>query len=160
MCDVKPTGGPRLTTDEFSSCAVIREVTESSDLSIRRLAHLCHTTRYAVHRILKERKFRRYSAPHVQVLNHCDPERRHHFCRWFLNNVDIRSVLFTDESVFRLHGAAAKRHFGAMCNSRRYNASCTQLRAKLIIWAGFIDRKIVGPFFFSSNVTGMSSFHY
>ncbi|CAI2737874.1 unnamed protein product, partial [Dicrocoelium dendriticum] len=64
----------------------------------------------------------------------------------------IHSVMFTDESVFHLHGTD-KQHFWASSNPRRYTASRIQHSAKLMIWAGITGQKIVGPFFFSRNVT-------
>ncbi|CAI2738320.1 unnamed protein product [Dicrocoelium dendriticum] len=104
VCDMKRTGPPRIATDDRSACAVVSEVSKSPDLSIRRIAQHCDTTRYAVHRILLERKFRRFRALQLQVLNPCDPEKRHEFCRCFLDHGDICSVILTDEALFHLHG--------------------------------------------------------
>ncbi|CAI2738577.1 unnamed protein product, partial [Dicrocoelium dendriticum] len=58
VCNARKTGRPRFTTDNLSACAVIREVSRMNDVSIRKIARRCDTTRYAVYRILKERNFR------------------------------------------------------------------------------------------------------
>ncbi|CAH8527139.1 unnamed protein product [Dicrocoelium dendriticum] len=153
VCDMKRTGPLRVTTDDCSVCVVVSELSKSPNLSIRRIAQHGDTTRYAVNRILLERKFRRFRALQLQVLNPCDAEKRHVCCRWFLDHGDIRSGIYTDEALFHLHGAV-KHYCWATSDPRKFTASRMNHSVKLMVWAGLTSQKILGSYFFSGNVTG------
>ncbi|CAH8519229.1 unnamed protein product, partial [Dicrocoelium dendriticum] len=155
VCNAKRTGRPRTTTDEISAGVVVEEVRQNSHLSIQRIAQHCATTPYAVHRILKEREFRRYGALQVQVLKPDDSVNRLTFARLYLNTLDVHSIMFTDEAIFRLHGTQ-KRHVWATNNPRQCIASRVQHGTQVMAWAGLTSRTIIGPFFFSQNVTASS----
>lgn len=158
ICNIKQTGRPRTATDEVSACAVLHELSRDRELSVGRIAQHCDTSPSSVYRILKDKKFRKYGVLQLQVLQPCDSVARLAYCKWFLDFTDVHSILFTDESIFRLHGAD-KRHVWAANNPRLYCASRVQHGAQLMAWAGLTGQKIIGPFFFSKNVTGKLAFN-
>ena len=87
-----------------------------------------------------------------------DPVKRVNFCSWFLEEIDILSVVFTDEAIFHLHGQVTRTRYWSTCNPRRYIASRTQSNAKVMVWAGILGTRIIGPYFFTGNVNGKSVF--
>lgn len=158
VCDAKKTGRPRCKTDQFSAHSVIEVAESSANMSINRIAQQCDTTRYAVKRIMRENKLRRFRELRVQELRSEDPQKRHRFCSWFMEFRDIFSVLFTDEAVFYLHGKVEKSWFWARTNPRRYRPMRVQSSPKVMVWAGILGAKIIGPYFLSGNINGELNF--
>lgn len=153
------SGRPRTSTDQFSAHTVIQEAESTTSLSIERIAVHCHTTKYAVRRIFKENKMRRFPERHLQELRIEDPQKRYRFCTWFLEYRDVFSVLFTDEAIFHLYGKVEKDWFWARTNPRRYRPIHIQRSPKVMVWAGILGTKIIGPYFIYGNINGELKSH-
>ena len=156
VADMKIPGRPPSVSD-VSGYFVIREAEENPRSSTRRIAQACDVSHTTAWRILKKAKMRRYVEHQTQRLYNGDLDVRFNFCKHFLEKIDINSVVFTDEAVFSLYGRVSKVYFWARSNPRRYRASKTQQNPKLMVWVGIIGRRLIGPYFFSSSVTGERS---
>ena len=153
--DKRPTGRPRSTTDDSSACRIIQTVNVMPGYGIHEIANRCGTTFYAVQRVLKEKKFKPYKERQLHVLTENDYLSRARFCQWFLQYGDPRNTLFTDEAMFYIHGRKSNAHYWAKRNPRRYSATCSNNKTKVIVWAGIFGSRIIGPYFFNQNVTSM-----
>lgn len=160
VSDAKRTGKPAVCTDDISAFSVIQETEENPGSSTRRIAQCCGISRSSVSRILKREKFKRFVEHQLHQLHVEDLERRYDFCRLFLDRIDVSSVLFTDEAVFTMFGRVSKAYFWARSNPHRYRAARSQKKPKLMVWAGIVGRQLIGPYFFSRNVTGEKHFIY
>lgn len=158
VCDKKSTGRRRTATSDISIFNLLDRVEASPMKSIRKLAQECNTSRSTVHRILQENKYRPYKVKHLQMLHAGDTEKRMRFCDWFLNHGEVSLTLFSDEAVFYLNGNVLKPHYWATANQNQYMACRSQQKSKLVVWAGIIGSRIIGPYFFEGNVTGKMCF--
>lgn len=154
IIDLPRSGRPRSTTDEHSALSVVQEAESEANLSVGKIAQRCQTSSYAVRRILKEKKLRRYRERQLQMLRSEDPLKRYDFCTWFLEFRNAFSVIFTDEAVFHLHGRVEKGWHWSRTNPRHFTASRSQNNPKIMVWAGILGLKIIGPYFISGNING------
>lgn len=153
--DRKRPGRPPTKTDEVTAYEVLNATRRSPKKSIRRLAQQCSTSSASVHRILKANKFKSYIERHVQILRSNDTNRRYEFVSYFLDHIDVHTVLFSDEAIFQLNGRFHKARYWATENPRRYLPCRAQYSPKVMVWAGILGNRIIGPYFFDRNVTGM-----
>ena len=158
--NLKSSGRRRTTTNEESADRVLREAQSAPNLSINKIAQRCRTTDYAVRRIIREQKLRRFKVMDLKLLRSNDSEKRLQFCSWFLEHMDIFSVVFTDEAVFYLNGKIEKLWYWSQTNPRRYRPCRIQSNPKLLVWAGILGRKILGPHFISGTINGMLKFNF
>lgn len=154
VVDLKKTGRPATASNDITALSVIKETEANPGSSLIRIAQTCGTSRSSVQRILKREKFKRYVEQQMHELRTGDTDKRFEFCSFFLNKIDISSVIFTDEAMFSLHGRVSKVYTWARSNPRRYTALRSQQNPKLMVWVGIIGNQIVGPHFFSGHVTG------
>ncbi|KAJ8957455.1 hypothetical protein NQ318_004936 [Aromia moschata] len=90
-----------------------------------------------------------------------DFDRRILFCEQVMQMIDdntlqIKNVLFSDESTFTLHGHVNRQNCLYWSGE---NAYCmrelhTQNPEKVNVWAGIIGENIIGPFFIDGNLNG------
>lgn len=153
---------PNTTRTEELSNFVLGVFEGQPGMSTRRAARLFDVGRSTVHRVLRSNSQFPYK---VQVLHELEPEdytRRVQFCteelqRLEANPAHAEFILFTDEANFHLDGTV-NRHNCRYWSSE--NPGWTFQRPvqspKVVVWGGVWKQGVVGPFFFSGNVTGQS----
>jgi hypothetical protein len=106
-------------------------------------------------RILQEHHFHPYKVQHAQGLHGDDADRRREFCEWKFRNGDS-SIFFSDEAIFHLSGHVNRHNFRhwSDTNSNWIETTRVQVDPRVMMWAGIWEDQIIGPYFFSSNVTG------
>ena len=153
--NLKSSGRKRTTTSDDSADIVLKEAQSAPNLSINKIAQRCHTSAYAVRRIIREQKLRKFKVMDLQLLRANDAEKRLLFCSWFLEHRDVFSVVFTDEAVFYLNGKIEKLWYWSRENPRRFRPCRSQSNPKLLVWAGILGRRILGPHFITGTINGM-----
>ena len=70
----------------------------------------------------------------------------------------LRDVLWSDESVFLTKGHINKQNFRhwAQQNPHWFREDNVQKPPAVMVWAGILNNQIIGPYFFTENVTGHS----
>lgn len=152
--DRKRSGRLPTKTDDVAAYNIITAVKRSPKKSVRRIAQECSTSKSSVHWLLKSRKFKSYVDSHLQILRCDDMDKRYEFASWFLTHCEIHDTFFTDEAIFHLNGRFRKTRYWAVENPRRYIPCREQYSPKVMVWAGILGTKIIGPYFFENNVTG------
>lgn len=105
-----------ITTTEASQDRVLRYFEENPHSSLREASvqlNLCVNT---VRKILKIKKFHPYKYQRIHRLFPQDPENRMNFANTFLQQFEhdpglMRRILFSDESIFLLHGVPNKQNY-------------------------------------------------
>ncbi|KAJ8942745.1 hypothetical protein NQ318_007912 [Aromia moschata] len=114
----------------------------------RQLARDSNLNHKTILKILKYEKKRPYKMQAVQELLEDDPDRRVEFCDLLMtcidqNQLSLEWIVFSDEATFTLNG-----HVNWMRELH------TQRPQKTNVWAGIIQDRIVGPFFFDDTLNG------
>ena len=83
--------------------------------SLNKQAKTTGFSRSKVRSVLKKHKMKSYKSRRCQAFNDNDPPRRLEMAQWFLGNIRaqptfLRSVLFSDESLFPLNGTMNRQH--------------------------------------------------
>lgn len=111
----------------------------------------------SVHRILRGcLGLYPYRLQRSQALSKHDMEKRIEFAHFMLSQeVDLESVLWTDESYFSLSGTVT-RHNSIIWGSQRPEQTVqTNMHApKVCVWFGYSARYRLTPYFFRATVTG------
>ena len=120
-------------------------------------------SRSAVRQVLRKNKFKPYKSCEVHVLFDHDHVPRETMCEWFDMNINtnpgfLKSVLFSDESPFKVKGSRNPSHqfFWADKNPRKINPCRQQGSQSVMVWLGMHNERLVGPYFFNGTVTGHS----
>ena len=99
----------------------------------------------------------------MHIITDQDPENRERMAEWFHLNINanpgfLRSVLFSDESPFKLNGNRNPTHefYWANQNPHLYNPCRNQGSQSVMVWLGLHNERLVGPYFFEGTVTGES----
>lgn len=99
----------------------------------------------------------------MQALLPIDIERRIRYATYIVQMIRMRHdflrlVCFTDESIFTSRGVVNKqvhRHWHRKGeNEHNLYIVDHQHRWSLMVWAGIVGDRIIGPFFFEGNLTG------
>jgi hypothetical protein len=98
----------------------------------------------------------------VQQLNDDDPDRRVGFCEKILAMVEednsiLDKIIWTDETIFKLNGHI-NRHNSIYWASENLGINIERdfNVTGISVWIGLSSYDVIGPFFFSSTVTGES----
>lgn len=153
--------GSRKPVPENKKLDVLLAFEENPHTSSRQVAldnDLGHST---ILRTLKKEKWHPYKVTLVQELMEDDFDRRVEFCEFMMekNNRDplfLKNVLFSDEATFLLSGHVNRQtcRYWATENPHWMQEHHTQYPKKVNVWAGIIDNRIIGPYFFEENLTG------
>ena len=159
--DLPKTGRPVSTITEDVQLDILLEVEENPHSTSRSISlnhHLCHRS---VLKHLKLQKFHPYKVKLVHELTEDDFDRRQEFCDQMMDicNRDpmfSQRIIFTDEATFTLHGVVNRQNcrYWAKENPHWMLEAHTQFPRKLNVWAGIVGNRILGPFFFETNLTG------
>lgn len=140
---------------------VLLHVEENPHKPTREVAGDCDVSKSSVLRVLKKEKYHPYKIQMVQELNDDDPDRRLQFCEIVTNRCQQdpmfpKNILFSDEATFTLHGTVNKQNcrYWSKQNPHWMREGHTQYPIKVNVWAGIINNRIIGPYFFEGTLTG------
>lgn len=98
----------------------------------------------------------------MQQLNEDDPDRRIEFCEKLLTMSEedysiFDKIIWTDEAIFKINGHV-NRHNSIYWASENPRIDIERYFnvPGICVWMGISSKGIIGPFFFSSTVTGKS----
>lgn len=153
-------GRPQSAVSGNKALNTLLSIHEDPHLSTRELGGLHDTSQRSVVNLFKKEKFHPYKIQLVQELEHGDFERRLRFCDIMMGKLNqnpnfCRSILFTDEATFSLHGFVNKQtyRYWSQLNPHWIMEGRTQRPQKVNVWAGILDGHIIGPFFIDGNLT-------
>ena len=153
--------GPRphdtLLTDE----AILAAVEAYPSASSRTIGEMVGRSHGQVIRRLHKYGFHSYKIHEHQELRPGDATRHYEFAQTALEMIEgdpdlIRHTLFTDEASFTLHHATNHQNCRrwAKENPHVVHTSSTQYLQSVNVWAGILDRHIIGPLFIDGTLTG------
>uniref|UniRef100_V5I868 Transposable element Tc1 transposase n=1 Tax=Anoplophora glabripennis TaxID=217634 RepID=V5I868_ANOGL len=155
-----PKTGRARALNEEKKLDIALELVENPHTSTVSLARNHDASRTAIRMFLKQEKYHPYKVCLVQELLEDDYDRRLQFCEEMMrrcddNNGFQRDVLFSDEATFYLNGVVNRHNyrFWSQENPHWTCESHTQHPQKVNVWAGIINNRILGPFFFEENLT-------
>lgn len=136
----------------------LQEDSHSSSTQLGRDYDIHQTT---VSKFLQKEKFHPYKPVFVQELLDDDPDRREQFCEIMIELTDnnarfVQKICFSDEATFCLNGQVNRQNYRywAQENPHWYIENHTQYNEKVNVWAGIVENRIIGPFFFDESLTG------
>lgn len=104
-----------------------------------------------------------YHTLQVQELLPQDLPKRVEFCRWLKMKLEednhfLSNILWTDESTFTRAGYfnTHNDHTWATQNPRVVKVTRTQHRFKANVWAGIVNRQLIGPFIFERSLNSVT----
>lgn len=155
-----PKGRPAKISEE-SKLDVVLEITNNPHVNIRTIAGNCDLSSGSVSQILRKAKYHPYKVQLIHELLEDDFDRRVQFCEQIidLNNQILnftRDIIFSDEATFVLNGHVNRQNcrYWATENPRWTQDYHTQHRAKINVWAGIVQNRILGPYFFEETLNG------
>ena len=154
-----PCSGHPTVNDEKRQF-VIDKVTNSPMKSVRRSSQEIGIARSTMRDILKQEHFHPYKLLILHKLTEDDPDRRLEMCHWLLEHPMLcRDMLFSDEANFYVNGEVNKQNcwYYSQSNPHWTEACREHSSAKIMVWCGLWKKHVLGPFFFSSNLTGSLS---
>lgn len=114
-------------------------------------------------RCLKKNGKKPFKPKFLHTLEAGDTERRMEFCLWlqgmYLENPNfLKKILYTDEATFTTNGVVTSQNIRMWCDvNPHWVVECKrQYSAKVNVWCGIINEKIIGPYFFNENLNGMT----
>ena len=160
VLDIKHGSQP-METDEEELIVAFAEAHPSE--SLKEQAKATGRAKSTVSKILKRHGYKPYKPRKVHIITDQDPENRERMAEWFHLNINanpgfLRSVLFSDESPFKLNGNRKPTHefYWANQNPHLYNPCRNQGSQSVMVWLGLHNERLVGPYFFEGTVTGES----
>lgn len=140
---------------------VLLSVAENHQINSRQIAADKDISKTSVLRLLKKEKYHPYKIHNVQEINEDDPDRRMQFCEVMQDLCNqnprfIRQILFSDEATFCLNGKVNRQNcrYWSTANPHWMTEAHTQYPQKVNVWAGIVEDRIIGPFFFDEPLTG------
>lgn len=140
---------------------VLAYVNYKPTTSTREIASECAISAEKARLILKQNKFKPFKSHIGNTLYPADSERRLHYARWFLretgNNPNFsRGILFTDEAKFTNNGIFNRRNhiYWSENNPHLTVERRDQHIFSVNVWCGILSNRIIGPFFYDSNLNG------
>lgn len=152
-------GRPRISEDvQLNVLLAAQENPHSVTRSLATENNICQAT---VLNYLHKNKWHPYRVQLVHELNEDDPDRRTEFCEIMMNRCIedpqfLRRIVFSDEATFTLNGHVNRQNcrYWAKENPHWIMECHTQYPQKVNVWAGIVDNRILGPFFFDGTLNG------
>lgn len=154
------SGRPRTATKEDTATAVVASFVKSPKRSTRRVALACGISQTSVVRILHTNKWHPYKLQMQHRLNEDDPDRRLEFCLWATEQHELdpafaKGILFSDEAYFTMNGEVNRHNcrYWSDANPTWVAPIREHSPAKVMVWCGIWDTRIIGPFFIYNTLT-------
>ena len=157
----RDSGRPRSVSTPEIEEAVLREVEQHPETSVRRMSAAVGISAPLVWRTLHEQLLYPYHVQRVHNQHPPDFQARMEFCRWFLRKFAQRpniaaNILFTDEAIFTRSGIFNfhNSHEWADDNPHAVAVAGHQVRFSLNIWMGILGDRLLGPVVLANRLTG------
>ena len=159
--NIEKVSSKRRSDEDIENIRTMIEKNPSS--SCRSLSASTDFSKSKIHNILrKDIQLTPYKLQVARLLAEHTREERLEFCHKFLEKVSERefndNVLYTDEASFDLNPIVNKQNCRIWSSEKPESNSFkkTNFPKKQMVWIGFSKRVVIGPFFFSQNVTSES----
>lgn len=142
---------------------ILNLIEENPKTSTRKIARRLHITQKITHSTIKNEGLYPYHIQEVQRLEPGDYANRLVFCQWIRRHQrDIHRTLWTDEAQFTRDGVNNSRncHLWSLENPNAIRQSHSQHRFSINVWAGIINRKLIGPHIFEERLDGNQYLHF
>lgn len=163
-CDkLKPPGRP--SGDSESKVHEHIAETETGQVTCRKSGTFLGISKSHMQRILrKSMNLFPYKPQLDHYLSENSINERTVFCEKFLISVDtnddfLEKILFSDESIFELNSSCINKQnnrFWALEKPDESHFTVKSFPQKCMVWCGFTANFVVGPYFFTENVTSES----
>lgn len=157
--DLGKPGRPGVPNDK--KLDILVSLTENPNLLTTQLGLDNTVHRSTVTKFLKKEKWHPYKIQLLQELIEDDPDRRNEFCQTMTERTDnnprlVKQICFSDEATFCLNGEVNRHNFRywAPANPHWFRESHSQYNEKVNVWAGIINNRVIGPYFFEGSLTG------
>lgn len=154
-----PKSGSNVQIDEETQLDILLSIQEDPHRSTRQLARENNVSKTSVLRLLKKQRMHPYKVFPVHELNECDGDRRLEFCERIMDLCQLNPhfsnrILFSDEATFCLNGTINRQNcrYWSRDNPRWMMEVNTQYPRKVNVWAGIIENRIIGPYFFDGSL--------
>lgn len=157
------SGRPVEATNAENQLNVALSIQENPHNSIRKIQQEHGLSYGTTQRILKRHlKFHPYKVKLVHKLNEDDPDRRLQFSEIMMNRINadpqlLNRIIFSDEATFFLNGSVNRHNMSYWSDTNPHwimDTRSTQWPQKIMVWAGIMNNRIIGPFFIEGNLTG------
>lgn len=142
---------------------ILERVEEDPTLSTRQIAMEIAVSKDTVNRVLREQLLHPFHLQKVQQFLPIDLELRLDFCRFINERREHdqnfhRQILFTDECCFTRRGMTNlhNEHIYADENPHAIKVVHYQREFRINVWAGIIDRFIIGPVILPLRLNGLN----
>lgn len=156
--DINRSGRPKVATED-KKLDILLTLTENPHAATRQLALDNDLSQGTVLNILHKEKFHPYKIKLIQELFEDDFDRRIQFCEEIMGICDnnprfVSSIIFSDEATFSLNGAVNRHNcrYWSQNNPHWMEELHTQYPQKINVWAGIIENRILGPYFFEETL--------
>lgn len=155
------SGRPVTVTTEDKQLDVALSITEDPHTSIRKLQQQHNVSYGSMQNILtKKLKFHPFKVRLVHQMNEDDPDRRLEFSEVMMTRINadanlLKRIVFSDEATFFLNGSVNRHNMSYWSEENPHwmiDSRATQYPQKVNVWAGIINDRIVGPFFYEGNL--------
>ena len=156
------SGRPRSACNEENKEAVSTAFTRSPKKSIRRASSEMNMSISSICRMLHESGLKAYKMKILHALQPEDMDRRIEFCEWGMQMVQdepsfLGNLIFSDEAIFHLTGHVNKQNCRIWGTEEPSDVFEKPLHSeKVIVWLAMWSGGLIGPFFFTTTVTGES----
>lgn len=147
--------------NEDNQLLILLHLQDNVHISCRELEHQTGISKSSVNRIIKKHGYHPYHIALHQELHGADYDNRVNFCNLILNKINedpafLLKVLFSNEATFKSNALVNRHnmHYYATENPRWMREIDRQSRWSLNVWAGIINNKLIGPYFFEGILTG------
>ena len=151
-----PRSGPPKTVVTDEIVEEVRDLLENSPgMSIRRTANATGISVGSAHKIARSiLNLYPYRIQLVHQLKQADYARRKKFCEWFRDNPLVEQFFTaSDEAYFHIYGNVNNYNFRIWSQNNPNFVVEKQLKpAKCLVWCAISKNKIIGPYFFESEV--------
>lgn len=158
-----PRSGRQKTINSPENRDVIRgAMAQSPTKSTRRAALELGISRTSIRRLLHELKLKPYHPHLVHAMSEDDPDRRIEFCETFMDKcaedpLFPSKVFWSDEAHFKLNGHVNRHNSIYWATENPHVEIQRDVNTPgITVWAAICSDGLIGPFFFSGNVSGES----
>lgn len=162
--DLPRSGRPKINDDKKLNALITLQ--ENPHMSTTEVARQENVSQSFVAKFLKIMKFHPYKVRLIHELTEDDPDRRLQFCEGFMQHCVrdpqfLNHVVFSDEATFCLHGAVNRHNcrYWSEENPHWVQTVHTQTPQKVNVWAGLVNSRLIGPYFFHDNLTAEQYLH-
>jgi len=148
----------RATTEE-NVTNILAAIETNPHSSLRGLSAQSGLSHMTIHRILNEYKYHPYKVQLVHRLLPTDYGRRINFCETILEKsledaTFLERICFGDEATFYLNGTFNHHNMRLWSTSNPHWVleKKFQETPKVNVWCGIFGNRVVGPFFFDTNI--------